>query len=133
MAEYIALIHKDADSDFGVSFPDFPGCITAGSTLDEARAMAEEALAFHVEGMLEDGEAIPEPSSLTDIMADPQNRDGVAVLVALKAEPKTVRVNITLPDDTLREIDRYASEHGFTRSGLLAAAARKAIREGLDA
>lgn len=133
MAEYIALIHKDADSDFGVSFPDFPGCITAGSTLDEARAMAEEALAFHVEGMLEDGEAIPEPSSLTDIMADTQNRDGVAVLVALKAEPKTVRVNITLPDDTLREIDRYASEHGFTRSGLLAAAARKAIREGLDA
>lgn len=133
MAEYIALIHKDADSDFGVSFPDFPGCITAGSTLDEARAMAEEALAFHVEGMLEDGEAIPEPSSLTDIMADPQNRDGVAVLVALKAEPKTVRVNITLPDDTLREIDRYASDHGFTRSGLLAAAARKAIREGLDA
>ncbi len=133
MAEYIALIHKDADSDFGVSFPDFPGCITAGSTLDEARAMAEEALACHVEGMLEDGEAIPEPSSLTDIMADKQNRDGVAVLVALKAEPKTVRVNITLPDDTLREIDRYASEHGFTRSGLLAAAARKAIREGLDA
>lgn len=133
MAEYIALIHKDADSDFGVSFPDFPGCITAGSTLDEARAMAEEALTFHVEGMLEDGEAIPEPSSLTSIMADPQNRDGVAVLVALKAEPKTVRVNITLPDDTLREIDRYASDHGFTRSGLLAAAARKAIREGLDA
>lgn len=133
MAEYIALIHKDADSDFGVSFPDFPGCITAGATLDEARAMAEEALTFHVEGMLEDGEAIPEPSSLTDIMAIPYNRDGVAVLVALKAEPKTVRVNITLPDDTLREIDRYASEHGFTRSGLLAAAARKAIREGLDA
>lgn len=133
MAEYIALIHKDAVSDFGVSFPDFPGCITAGSTLDEARAMAGEALAFHVDGMLEDGEAIPEPSSLTDIMADPQNRDGVAVLVALKAEPKTVRVNITLPDDTLREIDRYASDHGFTRSGLLAAAARKAIREGLDA
>lgn len=133
MAEYIALIHKDADSDFGVSFPDFPGCITAGSTLDEARAMAEEALTFHVEGMLEDGEGIPEPSSLTDIMADTQNRDGVAVLVALKAEPKTVRVNITLPDDTLREIDRYASDHGFTRSGLLAAAARKAIREGLDA
>lgn len=131
MAEYIALIHKDADSDFGVSFPDFPGCITVGSTLDEARAMAGEALAFHVEGMLEDGEAMPEPSSLTDIMTDPQNRDGVAVLVALKAEPKTVRVNITLPDDTLREIDRYASEHGFTRSGLLTAAARKAIREGL--
>ena len=57
MPHYVALIHKDADSDFGVSFPDFPGLATAGHTLDEARAMAEEALAFHVEGMVEDGDA----------------------------------------------------------------------------
>jgi len=46
MGNYIGLIHKDADSHFGVSFPDFPGVITAGTTLDDARAMAEEALAF---------------------------------------------------------------------------------------
>jgi predicted RNase H-like HicB family nuclease len=44
MRYYIAVIHKDADSDFGVSFPDLPGCITAGRTLDEARVMAAEAL-----------------------------------------------------------------------------------------
>jgi len=43
MRHYIALIHKDADSDYGVSFPDLPGVITAGSDLDEARAMAAEA------------------------------------------------------------------------------------------
>jgi len=42
--DYIAIIHKDPDSDFGVSFPDFPGCITAGRTLDEAKEMAREAL-----------------------------------------------------------------------------------------
>jgi predicted RNase H-like HicB family nuclease len=46
MRQYIALIHKDADSDFGMSFPDLPGCVTAGATLDEARDMAEEALAL---------------------------------------------------------------------------------------
>ena len=34
--DYIEIIHKDPDSDFGVSFLDFPGCITAGRTLDEA-------------------------------------------------------------------------------------------------
>jgi predicted RNase H-like HicB family nuclease len=62
MQHYIALVHKDADSDFGVSFPDLPGCVTAGATLDEARDMAEEALAFHIEGLEQDGEAIPEPS-----------------------------------------------------------------------
>jgi predicted RNase H-like HicB family nuclease len=55
MPSFIGLIHNDADSDFGVSFPDFPGAITAGKTLDEARAMAEEALTLHVEGLTEMG------------------------------------------------------------------------------
>ena len=62
MRHYIALIHKDADSDYGVSFPDLPGVITAGSNLDEARKMATEALEFHLEGLAQDGEAAPEPS-----------------------------------------------------------------------
>ena len=63
MRYYIALLHKDPKSDYGVSFPDLPGCITAGRTLDEARAMAVDALALHLQGMIEDGDAIPEPSS----------------------------------------------------------------------
>jgi predicted RNase H-like HicB family nuclease len=128
MRNYIGLIHKDTDSDFGVSFPDFPGVATAGTTLDDARAMAEEALAFHVEGLLQDGEPIPEPSTLEEIMSDPDNRGGVAILVSLKTEqPKAVRVNVTLPADVLEQIDRYAEAHGFTRSGLLTQAAKKMI------
>src|SRR5690349_24502869 len=94
MPSYIGLIHKEAKSDFGVSFPDFPGVITAGTTLDDARLMAEEALALHVEGMTEDGEAIPEPSTLEEVMSDPDNRTGVAILVSVKTEqPKAIRVN----------------------------------------
>ena len=58
MRHYIGIIHKDRDSDYGISFPDFPGCVSAGATLDEARTMGEEALALHVRGMIEDGEAI---------------------------------------------------------------------------
>jgi predicted RNase H-like HicB family nuclease len=54
--EYIAYLHKDAESDYGVSFPDFPGCITAGSSLEEARRMAAEALSLHIAGMRDDGE-----------------------------------------------------------------------------
>jgi len=62
---YIGLIHKEADSDYGVSFPDFPGVATAGTSLDDAQTMAEEALAFHVDGLVEDGEALPErPASM---------------------------------------------------------------------
>ncbi len=102
MRYYIGLIHKDANSDYGVSFPDFPGCISVGRDLDEARAMAEEVLAFHVEGMIEDGEAIPEPSAFGTVMADRENRDGVAILVALKgAAVKGVGVNVTIPEDVL--------------------------------
>jgi predicted RNase H-like HicB family nuclease len=128
MRQYIALIHKDPDRDYGVSFPDLPGLITAGSTLDEARDMAAEALALHLEGMAQDGEAVPVPSSLEDVMATAENRDGVAVLIAApNAEVKSVRVNITLPADILGEIDRYAEREGFTRSGFLAQAARKAM------
>jgi predicted RNase H-like HicB family nuclease len=129
MTNYIGLIHKEADSDYGVSFPDFPGAVTAGRTLDEAREMAEEALTFHVDGMIDDGEAIPEPSSLESVMADEANRDGVAILVALKTQTaKAVRVNITLPEDVLQTIDAFAEANGLSRSGFLARAARHEIK-----
>ena len=59
MTDTIPLIHKEAESDFGVSFPDFPGCVTASRSLEEARARTAEALALHVEGMIEDGEPPP--------------------------------------------------------------------------
>ena len=130
MRSYIGLIHKDADSDFGVSFPDFPGVVTAGTSLDDARAMAEEARSLHIDGLTEDGEAIPEPSSLEEVMSDPDNRSGVAILVSVKTEqPKAVRVNVTLPGDVLEQIDKYAEAHGFTRSGFLTQAAKKLMGE----
>jgi predicted RNase H-like HicB family nuclease len=91
--DYIAIIHKDTDSDFGVSFPDFPGCITAGRTLDEAKEMAREALTGHIALMREAGAPLPEPSTLDQVMSDPQFRDGVAFLVNLGQPAKTARVN----------------------------------------
>lgn len=92
MRNYIGLLRKEAGSDYGVSFPDFPGIATAGTNLDDARAMAEEALALHIEGMMEDDEAIPGPSDPDAIMRDPDNKDGFAILVAVKtAAPKSVR------------------------------------------
>jgi predicted RNase H-like HicB family nuclease len=128
MRPYIALIHKERDSDYGVSFPDLPGCVTAGKTLDEARAMAVEALALHLEGLAEDGEALPEPSTLEAVMAERENRDAVAILVEPPRTPgKSVRINITLPADVLEEIDRYVAAHGLTRSGFLARAAKKEL------
>ena len=126
MRPYIALIHKEAASDFGVSFPDLPGCVTASTTLDEARTLAEEALALHLAGLVEDGEAAPEPSTLEAVMDNRENRDGVAVLVPVRgASPKVVRVNITVPEDVLRAIDDHAERRGMNRSGFLVRAAKR--------
>ena len=132
MRHYIAVIHKDATTDYGASFPDVPGCITAGATLDEVRGLAEEALALHVKGMVEDGDAVPEPSTLDAIMQDPEYRQGIAVLIPLRLEPlKPVRVNVTIPADVLEQIDRYAANRGLNRSGFLTHAARRVM--GSDA
>ena len=112
MRNFIALIHKDAASDYGVSFPDLPGVVTAGTTLDEARAMAEEALAFHIEGLVADGEAIPEPSRLDEIMAAHEER-GVSI-----ANPHVY----TLEDGTRykrAEADQLGFKHLTDPMGLL--------------
>ena len=129
MAEYIALIHKDAGSDFGASFPDFPGVVTAAPTLEDLRKEAEEALTLHIAGLVEDGEIVPDPSPLDVIAQVDDYRDAVAVLVvgAPVLGGASVRVNITLPESMLKRIDQYAEEHGMTRSGFLVQAAKKEL------
>jgi predicted RNase H-like HicB family nuclease len=129
MANYIAVVHKDAKSDFGVSFPDFPGCISAGQNIDEAKDMAQDALVLHIQGMLEDGDQLPPPSKLEDIMADPDYSDATAYLVVSvpEARARTVRVNITLPEMTLKQIDAAAKKRGMSRSSFLVHAAQNAL------
>jgi len=130
MSNYIAIIHKDPKSDFGVSFPDLPGCISAGRTIDEAKELAQEALSLHIQGMLEDGEEVPAPSRLEDVMADPENSDAVAFLVvsAPESKPKAVRVNVTIPEDMLERIDAAAKKRNMSRSSYLVQAAKTAMR-----
>jgi predicted RNase H-like HicB family nuclease len=81
MRYYIGIIHKDEDSDFGISFPDFPGCISAGSDLAELSEMGKDALYMHISLLEEDGLPIPEPTSIDVIMEDSDNRTGIPVLV----------------------------------------------------
>jgi predicted RNase H-like HicB family nuclease len=81
MAEYVALLSKDPDSDYGVDFPDFPGCVTAGHTPEEARELALESLCLHIEGMIEDGEPMPSPTTIEKIRSDPANSDTLDVFL----------------------------------------------------
>jgi predicted RNase H-like HicB family nuclease len=129
MDHYIALIRKEPDTEYGVDFPDFPGCISAGDTLEEAFANAAEALAAHIEIMRDEGEAVPPPTAtIEDVKADPHNNDAVAVLIAAAPEPaRAVRVNISLDANLLGEIDRAAEAQRSNRSAFLADAARAAL------
>ena len=128
MTVYIGLLRKDPKSDFGIDFPDFPGCVTAGRTIEEAVAMAREALGFHIEGMVEDGEKIPPPSGLEAVTSDPENEGAVPILVPVDIPGKAVRVNVIVPDRDLKAIDAWARSHGMSRSGFLVTAARKAMK-----
>ena len=121
--EYIAYLHKEKKSDYGVSFPDFPGCITAGKTLEEARRNAVEALTLHIEGMLEDGEEIPEASSLDNLSRDPVIKNAVAFLVDINVSDKVERFNITARKSQMEEIDRLAKQQRMTRSAFMVASA----------
>jgi predicted RNase H-like HicB family nuclease/uncharacterized protein (DUF1778 family) len=129
MVSYIALLRKDRNSDYGVEFPDLPGCITAGSTLEEARVMAEEALAAHVAFLREDGDAVPAPSPLDAIAMRAEVKGAVPFMVELK-EPsdKAIRINITVPERVLQLIDEAAAPMGGNRSAFMVSAAEEKAR-----
>jgi len=129
MTNYIAVIHKEKKSDFGVSFPDFPGCITAGKTVDNAKDMAQEALQGHIALMAGEGLPLPAPSNLEDILKDGDYKHAAAYfIVSVKLQKKEpVRFNASMDADLLSLIDEKAKDFGMTRSGFLAEAARKEL------
>ena len=127
------VIHKDQSSDYGVIVPDLPGCYSAGDTMDEAMAMAKEAVEAHIEGLLLDGGPVPAAQAIEEHQAKPEYVDAdfwAVVDVDLSSlSGKAQRINLTVPDLFLRQIDDYASAHGMTRSGLMVQGALAVIRE----
>lgn len=125
MKRYIAIIHKDKGSDYGVVFPQFPGCVSAGDTYDEAVQNAAEALALHISGMRADGEVIPAPRDLDDLKADKKIdwvdwKNGTAALVPLVIlRGKSQKLMISMDESLVNALDRMAKRRGTTRSGLL--------------
>ena len=123
--KYPIVIHKDANSDYSVTIPDFPGCFSAGSTLEEAINMAQEAAECHIEGLLIDSEPIPTPSDIEVHKDNPDFKEGIWALVEVdigKLSLKSKRINISMSERLIRTVDQYAKRCGSTRSGLLSQA-----------
>lgn len=106
---------------FGIMFPDVPGVISSGSTMEELAAKAREALELMLDSLHEDGDPIPEPTMFTindirlqfDMPDDPLPEDEhwselLAVTVTLPPYPKTV--NVSVEADVIREVDRMTTD-----------------------
>jgi predicted RNase H-like HicB family nuclease len=130
---YRALIVQDdddkPDDGYGVVFPDLPGCATAGDTIELAYEHAFEALALHVEGMNEEGIALPEPTPfnapLPSWLTDATGRIERTVLVPVKIPGRAIRISITMDKGLLGRLDAEAAASGDTRSGYIAESVRR--------
>lgn len=129
MAVYIALVHKEGGSAWGVSFPDVPGCFSAADREEDLLPNAIEALAMHLEG-----QEAPPARSVAEIAADPEVACEIASGAFLLAVPlvslahKPVRANISIDRGILEAIDEAARQRGMTRSAFLAEAAMNEIK-----
>lgn len=108
---------------FGVVVPDLLGCFSAGDTLDEAVAGAEEAAAAWIDAALDKGQAVPPPTTLEAIRRNPDFAGwtfGIITLDPALLDDTTERVNITLPRRVLKRLDALARAAGESRSGYIA-------------
>ena len=129
---YVAFIHKDPGSAYGVSFPDVPGCYSAGDTLQEATQNAAEGLGSFVRWLEADGDPVPAPRTPDEIMADPslaEEREGaiIALVPLVRDLGSTTRINVSLDLGLLEAIDGEARARKQTRSAFIASAVRKEL------
>ncbi|MDZ7823277.1 MAG: type II toxin-antitoxin system HicB family antitoxin [Ahrensia sp.] len=128
MAHYLALIHKDEGSAWGISFPDFPGCFSAADEEADIIANAMEALELYLE---DDARDLPTPASSEKLRSDPEIAAALAQGAYLMAIPfffnsgRTERINITLNKGLLKMIDEEASRRKMTRSAFIAQSAER--------
>jgi predicted RNase H-like HicB family nuclease len=94
MTHYVAIVEEEGKA-VGVRFPELPGCVSAGDTLDEAMMNAAEALELWAEAMIESGQEIPPPRSLIDLKSDSEVAQDLAIfMVALIPSPENLRRHV---------------------------------------
>ena len=115
----IAIHPGDEQHAWGVEVPDIPGCYSAGDDLDDAMAMAREAIEGHLEILAEDGAAIPTARKVTLNAANPEFAGCTWALVDIdvtKYMGKAERLNITLPGHLLTRIEEDVKHHPEEKS-----------------
>ena len=128
MKNYIGIIQKEG-KQFGIIFPDFTGCASVGNTIEETYKNGIEALSLHINGMKEDKENVPEPSSIESIKqkkSDWYDLDNSTFMCIpyIEEQNKIVRVNITIEQTLLNKIDSITNN----RSAFLSQVVEKYLK-----
>jgi len=119
---YPVVIHKDANTDFGLSAVDFPATC-GGETPEEALQLGEDLLREVVQDYLSDGRALPEPTAIAAIPPDLLEGAVLVSLVPVTIPGPAKRISVTMDPDLIDAIDRVTTN----RSAFLASAARREL------
>ncbi len=131
---YLIVLHtEEGRTDYGVTVPDMPGCTSAGDTLDDALANAQDAILSYIGVLVEDGKPIPPPSRAIPRELEAGEVVGIVDIDLQKVEPsrRAVRLNVSIPGYAIDMIDRAAGLAGTTRSGFLTRAALTVIEQNI--
>ena len=124
------------DDGWDVIFPDFPGCVSQGDTAEAAMKMAVEALALHIEGMVAEGQELPEESRVNAPMPDWVSTVAMAntvqAFLPMEVPGRSTRLNITMDRALVDRLDAAARREGATRSGYLAQAVREKLQHSRE-
>lgn len=127
MTHYIGIVHKDADSSYGISFPDLPGCFSAGEDLIELERNAIEA----IELFLDDQDAADFPARDMNEIARSREADGddhmLMAIPYIRSGGRAVRVNVSIDAHMLAAIDAAAKRRKLSRSAFLVSAAQNEL------
>jgi predicted RNase H-like HicB family nuclease len=124
---YPAVLERGAKGTFGAWFPDFPGCVAAGKSQEEAIEKAENKLAQVVDALIEQDRALPSPTPFGRIVL-PKGCDLLAYFIVGVDPPDPYeRVNVYLPKSLIGRVDRRAAELGMSRSSFFGLAVTTAL------
>lgn len=126
--QYVALFAEEKHG-YTVEFPDIPGCVTCGDTLDEAVDHAHESLAAFAEEWTEEGRDMPTPTPKKALLAMPENKGRKAINIAVNGDGSDFEeFEVVMHTHLLERIEKYSREHGISPADFLAVAAREAIK-----
>lgn len=126
---YPVYVHKDEDTAYGLTFPDFEGCFSAADEMQDIQRMAQEAVELHFDG---EDLKLPEPSSPEQWLGDKRFQDGFWLLIDIdtsKINTKSVRINVSMSESLVKRIDAVAKRQHLSRSAFLAKSAELALHD----